>query len=311
MEAADKTTSANQQRSSINGRKALEVLAETYQQLYLRPGKDSIDAYSKIVLRGEDAPKKDLSHFITSDTDSLVYESTPAGVIPVLTLCNRADFELFLQIISNRCMPCEIPVTQGAEIIEGLSNWKKIKQHRDDFIKSEMQKGNILPDWSAEFRRFTADKSNYTDSLIVLSNGPYSNISAERFELSEEKWIAYSHIIRKVHECTHFVCRRKYPQKVDAVWDELVADAVGIFAAFGKFDIDMEEAFLGIQDGSYIGGRLQNYSSTKDIQELTQIVHKVLCSFIDVFSLHTGTSPYDMAISLEENKEVLWDHRLK
>ncbi len=289
------------------GYDALGHLAETYQQLYVAPGENSGDLYKSIVLRGEDAPEKDLSHFIRSKQDSLAAEDTPAGPVSVLTLHERQDFELFLQIIGNRCMPCEVPVTQGASIFDGLINWVKIRQHKEEYIKKSAQEG-IVPDWPAEFRRFTSDKKNYTDALIVLSCGPYSNIPAKRFGFTEDQWLKHSHDIRKFHECTHFICRRMFPQKIDAVWDELVADAVGIHAAFGAFDMEMEEAFLGIQDGAYIGGRLQNYASEKCPSELSKTVHRVLQAFCGVFQNNAGLSPYEMAVKLEDQKEALWDN---
>ena len=40
---------------------------------------------------------------------------------------------------------------------------------------------------------------------------------------------------------------------VDAVWDELIADAVGLYAAFGCFDPETEKRFLGIKDRRCIG----------------------------------------------------------
>lgn len=292
------------------GREALARLAETYQQLYLIPGENSAELYKRIVLRGEDAPVKELSHFVGSERDNLTEEETPAGSVLVLTLQERADFELFLHIIGNRCMPYEVPKTQGAFIFDGLNNWQKIKEHREKFFNDAMQEGNLFPDWSTEFRRFTADKKNFKDALIVLSSGPYSNIQAKRFGFTDDKWLEYSHNIRKYHECTHFICRRMFPEKIDAVWDELVADAIGIYAAFGTFDMDMEEVFLGIQDGEYIGGRLQNYADEKNIYELSKKIHAVLKLFCDVFQNKAGVLPYEMAIILENKKEDLWDSQI-
>ena len=65
---------------------------------------------------------------------------------------------------------------------------------------------------------------------------------------------------RRYHELTHVICRRLYPGDVDPIRDELVADAVGLYAAFGHFDPEMEKLFLGIRDGRYVGGRLENYT---------------------------------------------------
>ena len=92
--------------------------------------------------------------------------------------------------------------------------------------------------------------------LVLDSNTTVSFVAMS--DVSEDGKISTSDI-RKYHECTHFVCRRLYREKKDPVWDELVADAVGLYAAFGKYDISLAELFLGIKDGRYTGGRLENY----------------------------------------------------
>lgn len=289
------------------GKAAIERLAEVYQQLYLQPDEAGEAEYHRIVRTGAEANQKCLAHFHGDERDRLYREETPAGSVLVLTLHVRADFELFLQIMANRCVPREIPATQGAAILDGVVNWQRIRRHQEEFFQQEITAGNLLPDWPSEFKRFTADKRNYKDALIVLSIGPYSGIPAERLGLDPEEWTERSHVIRLVHECTHFVCRRLYPGKIDAVWDELVADAVGIYAAFGAFDLSMEEVFLGIAEGRYMGGRLKNYTGDADPDALAEIVHSTLLRIGRVFDEHSEDIPYDIAIALEEQKEKLWN----
>lgn len=244
----------------ITGRRVLETLAQTYRQLYLDPAKEGADeAYRQIVKRGGEAPEQTLAHFRASEEATLEVVETPAGKVQVVTFPDRRDFETFIQIMANRCVIREIPKTQGASILDGVINWRRIEAHQKVFLEEAKKKGESEPDWSAEFKRFTSDKENYTDALVVLSVGPYSGLDASAAGYPEEEWIAYSHLIRKYHECTHFICRRLYPEKIDALWDELVADAVGIYAAFGRFDRGLSERFLGIENGRYTGGRLENY----------------------------------------------------
>ncbi|MBQ4482873.1 MAG: hypothetical protein II966_06530, partial [Lachnospiraceae bacterium] len=229
----------------------IATLADTYRQLYVAPGPGAKEKYLAIVEKGHEPETRDLSHFITSEKDSILTVQTLVGEVTVITLGNREDFVTFLQIMANRCEPVDIPDTQGASIIDGVINRRKIEQHME---------GLSGPEYNEEFRRFTADKRNFKDALIVLSTGPYSAIPAGRIGACDAEWITLSQKIRKYHECTHFICRRLYPDKKDAVWDELVADAVGIVAAFGKFDADMEKLFLGIEGDTYTGGRLENYA---------------------------------------------------
>ena len=209
--------------TEVRGRAVLPALARIYPQLYLVPGTDSAALYDDVVLRGEDAPTRSLAHFTMDDGDSLVYESTPAGEVPVITLRCRADFELFLQIMACRCTPKPIPRTQGASTLDGVVNWTKIRAHKARYLLAQGDGA----DWEAEFKRFTSDRANYRDVLIVLSEGPYSAVPAQRAGYPESEWLRLSHTIRKTHECTHVLCRRLFPDKKDAVWDELVADAAG------------------------------------------------------------------------------------
>ena len=243
-----------------SGKRVYEILAETYPQLYLDPAKEGSDeAYRQIVRRGEAAPEKTLAHFQISPDDRLEEVKTPAGKLQVVTLRERHDFETFLQIMANRCVAQEIPRTQGASILNGVINWRRIEAHEASFFAEAEKNGETDPDWNAEFKRFTSDKQNYTNALVILSVGPYSGLDASVAGFSEEEWIIYSDTIRKYHECTHFICRRLYPEKIDALWDELVADAIGIYAAFHHYDRRLAELFLGIENGRYTGGRLEIY----------------------------------------------------
>ena len=65
------------------GRDVIKVLARKYHQLYLIPGEEGERLYPDVVNGGiepfEMPYLKDLSHFRTTDGDSLCYEDTPAG----------------------------------------------------------------------------------------------------------------------------------------------------------------------------------------------------------------------------------------
>ena len=288
------------------GADVIRHLAEIYEQLYLRPGGEGAAAYVEVVRRGKHVREKDLSHFITSPQDSCVWEQTPAGPVRVITLQQRADFELFLQIMAHRCEPVAIHPTQGASILDGVANWRNIETHREEYIRETVAKGE-QPDWDAEFRRFISDKRNYLDALIILSTGPYSGIPAAEMNLEEKAWLSLSYTIRKSHECTHFLCRRLYREKIDPIWDELVADAVGLYAAFGSCDPNTAELFLGIRNGVYRDGRLQIYAGPEEREALARRIHAVLPEIRKACAeLPEGSSPYELAIRMEEKKESIW-----
>lgn len=275
--------------------KVLAPVAEIYPQLYLTPGEEGAKLFQGVVRRGEDAPAHSLDHFRGSPRDEVTTETTPAGDVMVITLGDRQDFELFLQIMANRCVPEEIPATQGASILDGVINWPKIRRHRVEYLAAG---GNPLA-WGEEFKRFTSDARNYRDALIILSTGPYSAVRSEETGLPEEEWLAASWRIRKAHECTHFICRRLFRDKINAVWDELVADAVGLYAAFGRYDLALAERFLGVSPDGYTGGRLENYANGGDLDALARKVHRTLLHLEQVILGEDHPAPYDLAIRLE------------
>ena len=282
-----------------------EELAERFQQLYLTPGEEGAAQYRAVVRQGKDAARKDLSGFIQHPADCMTVERTPAGEVSAVCVHERADFERFLQIMANRCQRVIIPATQGAAILDGLIDWPRVRAHKAAYMAETMSHGET-PDWNGEFRRFTADKRNYTTALIVLSWGPYSGLDAGETGLSREEWLEKSFTIRKYHECTHFVCRRLYPEKKDAVWDELVADAVGLLAAFGTYRPDLAEKLLGIREDGYAGGRLENYVKDGTGPEGWVPYCRTLVRYLEKAARAlNGASPYDLAVHMEERKEKI------
>lgn len=277
-------------------------LAGRYPLLYLNPDRDDVETYRAVVLRGEDPGKRDLSHFTLDPRDREETFDTPSGPVEVVTLWNRADYETFVRgMMAARKGPlAAVPPTEGASTL-AVFNWGKIKAHQARFLREEREKGVTDPDWGAEFARFTAEKSNYLDLLIVLSRGPYSHIDAATAGYGEDEWIALSDTIRKYHELNHVICRRLYPERIHAVWDELAADATGLYAAFGRFDPGMEKLFLGIRGEKYTGGRLENYTKTPD--EQAKVICEVLEELRDIIGKQQGTGPFELTLTLVKRAE--------
>lgn len=149
--------------------------------------------------------------------------------------------------------------------------------------------------------------------MMAAKDGPYSNTAADAasealgVSLSEDEWTEKSDDIRKYHELTHFVCRKLFPERIDAVWDELVADAAGIFAAFGRYSRSLEELFLGIEDDKYTGGRLENYlNEGEDTGVLAGRISEVLRAFEIASDQWSGDDVFGYMLMLEEKQDVLW-----
>lgn len=258
----------------------LQTLAVDYPQIYLNPDVDDQDAYRRVTLRGQQPETSSLDHYTGDRHDRLENVDTPAGTVRVITLGNRRDFELVMRgMTAAKNGPLTvIPSNQGAAMVT-VYNWPRIRAHLENFPQSER---------NAEFKRFTAVKENYIDMLVILSRGPYSGVKPEGY--GEDEWLELSDTIRRYHELTHVICRRLYPNDVDPVRDELIADAVGLFAAFGRFDPDLERRFLGIKDGRYIGGRLGNY--TDQPEKLAESVNSAIERIASIVNGRDRTEPF-------------------
>ena len=260
----------------------LAELAAEYPQLFLDPDTDTQETYRRVVLRGEMPEAGSLAHYVSDPHDAMETVDTPAGPVRVVTLGNRRDFELVLRglMAAKNGPKATIPESQGAAMLT-VFNWPRIHAHIAQFPPEEQ---------AAEFRRFTSVKTNYLDMLVVLSRGPYSGVSAEAAGCSEEEWLALSDTIRRYHELTHVICRRLYPDDIDPVRDELIADAVGLYAAYGRFDPEKEKLFLGVKGGRYIGGRLENY--TAEPEKLAGRVGAELDRMKQVIDARAGAEPF-------------------
>ena len=226
-----------------------------YRQILLpiTPGISQTDEYRRVVLQGQ--PATDYAICFNREEIIRYRCETPAGEAEIILAEDREDFVHLYRALAYKCEPVPIPVSVGAVTISGLINWVKIQNHKEQYLS---QGGT---DWKKEFRRFTAEKSNYCDSIILLSCGPYSSVPAEQVKLSENEWEERSRTIRMYHELTHFVCRKLFPEKKDIIRDEVYADCIGLIAAFGTYDSWMAKLFLGIESDIYRkGGRLEHYA---------------------------------------------------
>lgn len=282
----------------------LEQLAQRYQQLYLTPGEEMEETYRDVVLRGKAVGNPSLALFHGSPQDKLWMEDTPAGPVEILYLGDREDFENFLRLTAYKCRPVKIPPTTGAMALTGLINWQKIQRHQEEYTASGKT------DWPEERSRFLSVRENYKDMLIVISDGPYSGVPWDSTGYPAQEWLEISRKIRVFHECTHVICRRKFPELKDAIWDEVAADAIGLIGATGDYDATLASLFMGVNEEGYIKGRLENYVGQEDAHMLWEIsvrvyalIHKISTCRREMPEL----GPYEFLNWLEENKNALWE----
>lgn len=249
----------------VRGGAALEALATRFPQLYVAPSDDALEAHRLASGRGVAPQPASLGHFASSPDDELREVETPAGPVEVLFLGNRADFETFLQIIGHKAQPVPIAPTIGAITFRGLADWGKVARERDRYLAS----GGA--DWTSEFARLARETRAFRSEIVVISQGPYSNVPAVQTPYGEDEWLRVSKEVRLHHECAHVVCRRTMPDDVLPVWDEVTADVTGLLFATGGYDAALAARFLGTAPDGFAGGRLSEYLDDGQLARVDEV----------------------------------------
>jgi uncharacterized protein DUF7005 len=207
----------------------------------------------------------------------LTIAPTIAGHVPVLVVGDRGDFVKLVQAFSERNEPAPIPDAMGACIVKGLNNWSRIREYRAAW--EQAQGGSATDDeWSEEFQRLVPRKELYQDRFVILSRGPYSAIAARDVGLSDDEWLLRSLSIRREHELTHYFTYRVFNAIRNNVFDELVADFVGLIRAFGTYRADLALRFLGLEGypDFRAGGRLEVYRGKPPLSDAAFAVARTL-----------------------------------
>ncbi len=116
--------------------------------------------------------------------------------------------------------------------------------------------------------------SGKSTRFIMLSNKSYSNVPADELALDKENWAEKSILIRRSHECTHYYTKQVYGISNNILHDELMADFIGLYDAFGFYKAEWFLRFMGVIEGS--GGRLVVYTEWLS-ERVKQAVTEVLC----------------------------------
>lgn len=247
------------------GRGAVQALAERFPQLYVAPAEGAQDAHRRASAYGIAPEGANLDHFTGNPEDELRSVDTPAGAVEVLFLKERADFECFLQIVGHKAQPVPIARTVGAITYRGIADWGKVAAAEQAYREAGGD------DWDAEFARLAKEPGAFRSELIIISEGPYSNIPAEQTAYAADEWVRISREVRLHHECAHVVCRRLMPADILPIWDEVTADVTGLLCATGAYDPSMAALFLGVTRDGYAGGRLEEYLDESQRADIDRI----------------------------------------
>lgn len=157
--------------------------------------------------------------FNSPETLKMKMYDSAAGRIPVIYVRDTDDFE---QLVTNVAYKGERP--------------ENISQTGASFIHGKQTR------------------------LIILSAKPYSNVPASELGLEDENdWAERSLILRQDHECTHYFTKQTYGITNNILHDEIMADFIGIYEAFGFYRAEWFLRFMGIIPGS--GNRLEVYTN--------------------------------------------------
>ncbi len=274
----------------------IEYYTHRFPQLALgiKNGMRETEEYKQIVSRGV-FPESPAFPYEESGNEEIIKIFTPVGTAELLYLPDRKIFEYFIRVLAYRCDDAAIPASLGAMLISGIICWPKIFEHRHEFLKD-----HDISEWNDEFKRFTSDKENYTETVLLVSRGNYSNTTCEAAGFAQDEWLDISKEIRIYHEISHLISRKLYPGHKEAIRDEVIADSVGIYHALKKYDPELARKVLGIKDGQFTpGGRLAIYASPDKIDAAVPYCLGLI-EKLDAFYKEKTGEPFDLLRQIEE-----------
>lgn len=256
----------------VRNSSVMQEMAYRYNQLYLTPekGVSGTGVYSDIVRYGKLPPEIDekiknegLSGFKCSEKDRLFSENTPAGMVDILFLQERSDFERFVQVMVYSCEPAAVASKiESAEIL-GVTNWRKIENHMNDYLSN----GGSNLSWRDELRKFTNNKKNYQDTILVIGSGGYCGLTAEEAGFEKDTWEEISVKIKIYSSCARYIVRKLFSDYKDIIWEEMLADCAGLLYATGRYDVSLAKKFFGVSGKGYDRrGKLINFKGDSEFE---------------------------------------------
>jgi hypothetical protein len=246
-------------------RGAFAVLREHLPQLRfpVQPGISETEGYRAATRRGvppEEIPEATGLAVERPEAIELVIHESPAGRIPLLIARRREELAVLIQALTRRNEPEPVPPAQGALMVAGYNNWSRIRELRRRWEALPAAERETAT-WNEEFQRLQTRRELYQDRFILLSDGPYSAVPAADLGLAEGEWRQISLVLRRDHECTHYLTRRLFGSMRNNLLDELIADYTGMVGATGRFRAAWFLRFMGLEDFPRYrpGGRLDLY----------------------------------------------------
>ena len=275
--------------------RVFERLQQSLPQLRIpiRAGISQSVAYGDVARRGEPFSERLFGGTLTLRNPAalqLFVRDHPMGALPVLWTPDRADFETLVRALGCRSEPEVIHPAVNAQLVSGFVNWDRVRRYRDAW-------GGREPDWPGELQRVdTQQPSAFRDRAVVITTAPYSGVNARDLGLGldEPAWLEASHVVRLEHEFTHYATKRLYGAMRAHVYDELIADCMGLTAGLGAYTARCALTCLGLEGWPVLrpDARVQAYRG-----DLEDAVFAEVCALAApaATSLERITTTHDLA----------------
>jgi hypothetical protein len=245
----------------------------------IRDGISKSDLYARAVRRGEAVDPAAFGEALQLQNPAglrLEIHEHPAGALPVLIVQDRDDFATLVRALACRNEPTPIGPAVNAQMIAGIVNWDRVRRYRASWS------GGMAPDdtertWPAEMARVAATApETFRDRIMLVATASYSSVDAHDLGLPYEarRWRELSHVIRVEHEFTHYTTKRLYGHMRNNLFDELLADFMGVTAALGTFQARWFLTFIGLDPWPDVrpDGRVHTYRA-----DLSEEAFRVVC----------------------------------
>ena len=252
------------------GERPFAFLQERLPQLAIpvRAGVSKTTAYRNVTRRGEAFSTAAFGGRLELEEPwsvHLAIEGHTAGALPVLSTPNRRDFETLLIALACRHEPRDVNPAVNAQLVSGLVNWDRLGRYRATWLAAQ---GSLAGagGWPAELARVEAGEPwRFLDRVLLACDRPYSGVGAAELGLpmGEAEWLDRSRILRVEHELTHYARRRLLGGMSEDLFEELLADFMGLTRALGRFEAGWFLRFLGLEDLPRVrdDGRLHAYTA--------------------------------------------------
>jgi hypothetical protein len=282
-------------------RGAFAVLRERLPQLRfpIRAGIGETEPYRAATRHGvpvETLPEATGLEIARPEAIEVVIHPSPAGRIPLLIARGRAEFVALIRALTKRNEPEPVPDAQGALMVSGYNNWSRVGELRRRWEALDPAARETAT-WSEELQR--SPRELYQDRFILLSDGPYSAVPAADLGLDEAEWRQMSLVIRREHECAHYLTRRLFGSMRNNLLDELIADYAGLVAATGRFRAGWFLRFVGLEEFPRYrpGGRLDLYRGKPPLSDgAFRVLQSLVKSAAE--NLERFRGPQEMALTI-------------